>query len=149
MKHLNTYKIFESDSSKEPIDPNSDVEDFKEKFAKKKMYNNTLMIDEPGIKGVLDNITNSNPTMTDDWEVYGVFNKYDNEGDYIIYVKAVSENHARVKASTIKNNIEYIATDFYGAIKISKEEIDGKIDELQNEIHLLKNPLYSGFFVTY
>ena len=144
MKHLNTYKIFESDSYKEPIDPNSDVEDFKEKFSKKKMYNNKLVIDEPGIKGVLDNITNANPTMTDEWEVYGVFNKDDNgrkQGDYILYVKAVSNNHARVKAATIKNNIEYISTGFYGAIKISKDQIDGKIDALQHEIHLLKNPL--------
>jgi|LauGreDrversion4_2_1035121.scaffolds.fasta_scaffold923805_1 hypothetical protein len=144
MKHLNTYKIFESGSSKEPIDPSLDVEEFKEKFANKKMYNGSSIVDEPGIKGILDNITNTNPTMTDEWEVYGVFNKDDNgrkQGDYILYVKAVSKNHARVKAATIKNCIEYISTGFYGAIKITKEEIDGKIDALQHEIHLLKNPL--------
>jgi hypothetical protein len=144
MKHLNTYKIFESDSSKEPIDPSLDVEEFKEKFANKKMYNGSLTIDEPFIKKVLDNISNTNPTMTDEWEVYGVFNKDDNgrkRGDYILYIKAVSILHARVKASTIKNNIEYISTGFYGAIKISKEEIDGIIDSLQHEINLIKNPL--------
>jgi hypothetical protein len=144
MKHLNNYKIFESDSSKEPIDPSLDVEEFKEKFANKKTYNGSLTIDEPGIKGVLDNISNTNPTMTDEWEVYGVFNVDDNgrkRGDYIVYVKAVSKLHARVKAATIKNNIEYILTGFYGAEKLSKEKIDGIIDSLEYEIHLLKNPL--------
>ena len=139
MKHLRKYN---ESLSKDPIDPTLDVEDFKEKFAKKKMYNNELIIDEPNIKRILDIILNNNATMTDDWEIYGIFAIDDKRrGDYMFYVKAVSKEHARLKGSTYRNNIEIISTGYYGAEELSERDIDGMIDALQHEIHLLKNPI--------
>lgn len=141
MKHLRKYN--ESLKSKEPIDPSSDVEEFKDKFAKKKMYNNELVINEPRIKGILDKIVNSDPTMTSDWKIYGVFNTDDygrKQGNYIFYVKAVSKNHARIKGAT-RNGIEIISTGYYGAELLSDDVINARIDGLENEINLLKNPL--------
>lgn len=142
MKHLRRYS--ESLQGREPVDPSSDVEDFREKFAKKKMYNNELVINEPRIKGILDSIVNNDPTMTDDWKIYGVFNTDDNgrkRGDYMFYVKAVSKEHARVKGATYRNNIEIISTGYYKAEELSEEDIDDMIDALEYEIKLLKNPL--------
>jgi len=144
MKHLRRYN--ESLESKEPIDPNSDVEEFKEKFAKKKSWLKVgdLAINNPNIKSILDNIVDSNPTMTDDWKIYGVFNTDDNgrkRGNYMFYVKAVSENHARIKGSTFRNNIEIISTGYYRADVLSDDDINGMIDALEHEINLLKNPL--------
>ena len=141
MKHLRKYN--ESLKSKEPIDPSSDVEEFREKFAKKKMYNNELIIDEPNIKRILDIILNNNATMTDDWEIYGIFNTDDygrKQGNYIFYVKAVSKNHARIKGAT-RNGIEIISSGYYGAELLSDDVINARIDGLENEINLLKNPL--------
>ena len=142
MKHLIRYT--ESLQSKEPIDPTLDVEEFKDKFSKKKSWSKVgaLAIDEPNIKRILDNIVSSNPTMTDDWKIYGVFNTDDNgrrRGDYMFYVKAVSENHARIKAATFRNNIEIISTGYYRADVLSNDDIDGMIDALEHEINLLKN----------
>jgi hypothetical protein len=139
MKHLRKYN---ESLSKDPIDPTLDVEDFKEKFAKKKMYNNELIIDEPNIKRILDIILNNNATMTDDWEIYGIF-RVDGKrrGDYMFYVKAVSKEHARLKGATYRNNIEIISTGYYGSEELSERDIDGMIDALQHEIHLLKNPI--------
>ena len=144
MKHLIRYT--ESLQSKEPIDPTLDVEEFKDKFSKKKSWSEVgaLAIDEPNIKRILDNIVSSNPTMTDDWKIYGVFNTDDNgrrRGDYMFYVKAVSENHARIKAATFRNNIEIISTGYYRADVLSNDDIDGMIDALEHEINLLKNPI--------
>ena len=142
MKHLIRYT--ESLQSKEPIDPSSDVEDFRENFAKKQMYNNELVINEPRIKGILDSIVNNDPTMTDDWEIYGIFNTDINggrRGDYMFYVKAVSKEHARLKGATYRNNIDIISTRYYGAEELSEGDIDGMIDALQHEINLLKNPI--------
>jgi hypothetical protein len=149
MKHLRRYN--ESLESKEPIDPNLDVEDFKEKFAKNtkhginaRSYRNEEILNSPNIKRILDNIVDSNPTMTDDWKIYGVFNTDDNgrkRGDYMFYVKAVSENHARIKGSTFRNNIEIISTGYYRADVLSDDDINGMIDALEHEINLLKNPL--------
>ena len=142
MKHLIRYT--ESLQSKEPIDPSSDVEDFRENFAKKQMYNNELVINEPRIKGILDSIVNNDPTMTDDWEIYGIFNTDINggrRGDYMFYVKAVSKEHARLEGATYRNNIDIISTRYYGAEELSEGDIDGMIDALQHEIHLLKNPI--------
>jgi hypothetical protein len=141
--HDRVAEVNESLKSKEPIDPSSDVEEFKEKFAKKKMYNNELVINEPRIKGILDKIVNSDPTMTSDWKIYGVFNTDDNgrkQGNYMFYVKAVSKNHARIKGAT-RNGIEIISTGYYGAELLSDDVINARIDGLENEINLLKNPL--------
>jgi hypothetical protein len=137
MKHLRRYnesKKMVPLEDKEPIDPTSDVEDFKEMFARKS--------EENLIKSILDNIVNNNPTMTDDWKIYGVFESNDNgekEGDYIFYVKAVSKAHARVKAATYRKESIFITTGYYGADELS--DVDGILDNLQYQIHLLKNPL--------
>lgn len=141
MKHLRKYN---ESLSKDPIDPTLDVEDFKEKFAKKKMYNNELVINTPGIKRILDIILNNNATMTDDWKIYGIYNTDDDgrkQGDYMFYVKAISKDHARIKGATYRNNIEIISTGYYRAEELSEDDIDGMIDALQHEIHLLKNPI--------
>lgn len=141
MKHLRKYN---ESLSKDPIDPTLDVEDFKEKFAKNKMYNNELVIDSPDIKRILDIILNNNATMTDDWKIYGVYNADDygrRQGDYMFYVKAVSKEHARVKAATYRNNIEIISTGYYKAEELSERTINIMIDALQYQISLLKNPI--------
>lgn len=146
MKHLNTYKIFESDDYKDPIDVESDVNEFLEKLGDKfKVWCSKVTFDGQYYNKKLDelnHLSSSNPTMTDLWDVYEIYNTDDygrKMGGPIVLVKAVSKLHARIKASTIKNNLELFTTGFYDAIKISKSEYEAKIENLEKELQKLKD----------
>ena len=147
MKHLNNYKIFESDTYKDPIDVESDVNEFLEKLGEKfriwctkvASSTNTEYYDKR-ISDV-NHLLVSNPTMTDNWDIYEVYNTddYGRNTGTIINVKAVSKLHARVKAATIKNNLELFSTGFYDAKKINKYEYESRIKSLERQIEKLKN----------
>jgi len=110
MKHLNNYKIFESDDFKDPIDVESDVIDFREKFGSNRRIEN--------VEYMLKKLIDENPTMSDNWDIYGIYNADDygrKIGDPLVLVKAINGGHARVKASNILNNIEIYATGLYVA----------------------------------
>jgi len=148
MKHLNTYKIFESDDFKEPVDVESDVNDFLEKFAEKfKTWcnkavssRNTEYYDK--IMSEVNHLLISNPTMTDDWDIYEIHELDDmgrQRGNPMLLVKAVSKLHARIKAANIKNSLELFSTGFYDAFKISKKEHLDKIEKLEKQLQKLKD----------
>jgi len=156
MKHLNNYKIFESESFKDPIDVESDVNEFLEKLGEKFRVwciriagtnfspsstnsTNTEYYDKRISE--INHLSVSNPTMTDNWDIYEVYNTddYGRNTGTIINVKAVSKLHARVKAATIKNNLELFSTGFYDAKKISKDEYESRIKSLERQIEKLKN----------
>lgn len=143
-------KINESIEDKDPIDPSEDVKDFKEKFSKS---NNEAWLD-PNTKSAkaFAQIESSYPTMTDEYETYRLVELDDNGRVRRVlgYFKAVSENHARIRAAVIKNNKEIFLTGYYGANTGNNigEEIQSKIKmiedsmkRLQKELDELKNPI--------
>jgi hypothetical protein len=143
-------KINESIEDKDPIDPSEDVKDFKEKFSKS---NNEAWLD-PNTKSAkaFAQIESSYPTMTDEYETYRLVELDDNGRVRRVlgYFKAVSENHARIRAAVIKNNKEIFLTGYYGANTGNNigEEIQSKIKmiedsmkKLQKELDELKNPI--------
>jgi hypothetical protein len=69
MRHLNTYKIFESDDLKDPIDVESDVIDFREKFGSNRRIEN--------VEHMLKKLVDENPTMSDNWDIYEIYNADD------------------------------------------------------------------------
>jgi hypothetical protein len=147
MKHLNTYKIFESETYKDPIDVESDVNEFLEKLSEKFRIWCTKVASSINTEyydkriSEINHLSVSNPTMTDNWDIYEVYNTddYGRNTGTIINVKAVSKLHARIKASTIKNNLEIFSTGFYDAKKISKDEYESKITSLERQLERLKN----------
>jgi len=143
-------KINESIEDKDPIDPSEDVKDFKEKFSKS---NNEAWLD-PNTKSAkaFAQIESSYPTMTDEYETYRLVELDDNGRVRRVlgYFKAVSENHARIRAAVIKNNKEIFLTGYYDANTGNNigEEIQSKIKmiedsmkKLQKELDELNNPL--------
>jgi len=147
MKHLNNYKIFESDTYKDPIDVESDVNEFLEKLGEKFKDWCTKVVSSKNTEyydkriAEVNHLSVLNPTMTDEWDIYEVYNTddYGRNIGTIINVKAVSKLHARIKAATIKNNLELFSTGFYDAKKISKAEYEAKIQSLERQIAKLKN----------
>lgn len=138
-------KINESIEDKDPIDPSEDVKDFKEKFSDSKSY-----WEDPNsrLAKAFAQIESSYPTMTDEYETYRVLRLDDNGRvrSVLGYFKAVSENHARIRAAVIKNNKEIFLTGYYGAnagnnIADEIEIIENNIKKLQKELDELKNPL--------
>jgi hypothetical protein len=134
MKHLKKF----NESLKEPIDVESDIIEFKEKLGKAyhnfflKMYVYSPEEEELGknifYTKAMNNIEHlivSNPTMTDDWDVWEVYrtDDYGRNSGTIMNVRAVSKLHAKIKVATIKNNLEILATDYYSASKTSKSDI--------------------------
>ena len=95
-------KINESIEDKDPIDPSEDVKEFKEKFTSDSLDPNSR------IAKIFSQIESSYPTMTDEYETYRVLRLDDNGRvrSVLGYFKAVSENHARIRAAVIKNNKE-------------------------------------------
>ena len=143
-------KINESIEDKDPIDPSEDVKEFKEKFSKS---NNEAWLD-PNTKSAkaFAQIESSYPTMTDEYETYRLVELDDNGRVRRVlgYFKAVSENHARIRAAVIKNNKEIFLTGYYRANTGNNigEEIQSKIKmiedsmkKLQKELDELNNPL--------
>jgi hypothetical protein len=136
-------KTFESDSYKDPIDVESDVIEFRKNFienSKFQKYNrNTAYLDR--LEGVLNDLVRQNPTMTDDWNIYDVYNSddYGRKEKTVIYVKAVSRMHARVKAANILNNMEIVATGFYDSSVVDKAEYKARIGALEKQLDQLRN----------
>lgn len=137
MKYLRSF----NESYKEPLDVESDINDFYLKFfgsVDKLPLNDNRW---SNFKEEADALISDNPTMTDEWEVYGVYSGPNLPNKAMIaYVRAISPLHAKVRLALSKNNKD-CATSWYGAELFSKDDIDGKIDELEHEINLLKNPI--------
>jgi hypothetical protein len=107
-------KINESMIDKDPIDPSEDVKEFKEKFSKS--YEAWQDSNSP-ISRMFREIESSYPTMTDEYETYRV-DRLDDNGrvrGVVGYFRAVSKNHARIRASIFKNNKEILLTGYYSA----------------------------------
>jgi hypothetical protein len=130
-------KIYEG--LKDPIDPTADVEDFKEVF-----YDNIPLhlqgINQDKIDKILKKITDEHPTMTESWNVYRVYNIDEDESDTIMYVKAISEDHAKIRASILSGNIQYSLYYYFKSSIMHEKYIKLKLDELEEEIEMLKNP---------
>ena len=112
MKYLKKFE------SKDPIDVDTDIEEFKNLF-KEKIKDHTLM----GLKKLSDD---HGSTMTDDYGYYKVYESddYGREERQIMIVRAVSKFHARLKASIKTKNSEITTTGFYSAKEVDiKEEI--------------------------
>lgn len=139
-------KINESIEDKDPIDPSEDVKEFKEKFLDS--LGNYHLEQDSRISKIFREIESSYPTMTDEYETYRVLRLDDNGRvrSVLGYFKAVSENHARIRAAVIKNNKEIFLTGYYGAnagnnITDEIKIIEDNIKKLQKELDELKNPL--------
>ena len=138
-------KINESMIDKDPIDPSEDVKEFKEKFSKS--YEAWQDSNSP-ISRMFREIESSYPTMTDEYETYRV-DRLDDNGrvrGVVGYFRAVSKNHARIKAAIFKNNKEILLTGYYSAhlaTNISEEIkiIEDNIKKLQKNLDELKNPI--------
>ena len=143
-------KINESIEDKDPIDPSEDVKEFKEKFFS--ALGNYHLEQDSRISKIFKEIESSYPTMTDEYETYRLV-KLDDNGrvrQVLGYFKAVSENHARIRAAVIKNNKEIFLTGYYGAntgnnigeeIQLKIKMIEDSMTKLQKELDELKNPL--------
>ena len=139
-------KINESIEDKDPIDPSEDVKEFKEKFLDS--LGNYHLEKDSRLSKIFREIESSYPTMTDEYETYRVLRLDDNGRvrSVLGYFKAVSENHARIRAAVIKNNKEIFLTGYYGAnagnnITDEIKIIEDNIKKLQKELDELKNPL--------
>ena len=139
-------KINESIEDKDPIDPSEDVKEFKEKFLDS--LGNYHLEKDSRLSKIFREIESSYPTMTDEYETYRVLRLDDNGRvrGVLGYFKAVSENHARIRAAVIKNNKEIFLTGYYSAnagnnITDEIKIIEDNINKLQKELDELKNPL--------
>ena len=148
-------RINESMVEKDPIDPSEDVKEFKEKFfgleptgeTAKKVHASYLEPSSP-LSKMFREIEASYPTMTDEYETYRV-DRLDDNGNVrgvVGYFRAVSKNHARIRAAIFKNNKEILLTGYYSAYKGANigEEIkiiEDNIKKLQKDLDELKNPL--------
>ena len=138
-------KINESMIDKDPIDPSEDVKEFKEKFSKS--YEAWQDSNSP-ISRMFREIESSYPTMTDEYETYRV-DRLDDNGrvrGVVGYFRAVSKNHARIRASIFKNNKEILLTGYYSAYKGANigdeiKTIEDNIKKLQKDLDELKNPI--------
>jgi hypothetical protein len=145
MKYL---KRFESNVYKEPLDVDLDIEKFWGLFGEKiKSYDikrppsKQEWSKEYQIKSMVNKMSDEfGVTMTDDWNYYNVYNADDygkNIGD-IMVVKAVNNQHAKLKVATIKNNLEIFSTGFYLAKKV---DLDKEILDTENQIKSLQKKL--------
>jgi hypothetical protein len=148
-------RINESMMDKDPIDPSEDVKEFKEKFfsttpegtTAKTIQSNYLDPNSP-LSKIFREIETSHPTMTDEYETYRV-DRLDDNGNVrgvVGYFRAVSKNHARIRAAIFKNNKEILLTGYYSAYKganIDEEikTIENNIKKLQKDLDELKNPI--------
>jgi hypothetical protein len=143
-------RINESIIDKDPIDPSEDVKDFREKFGE--LLGNRLESQNPAGRA-LNDIESSHPTMTDKYKIYKVLelDDYGRElrgGSFFGYYRAVSPQHARVKAAVIKSRSDIFLTGYFGAEEISDSLLETEISKLnatlskiQKQIDDLKNPL--------
>jgi hypothetical protein len=139
MRHLKRY----NESYKEPLDVELDVDDFIDMF--KSQIGRYSWREETGeyynMMSDLNSMKDDNPTMTDDWSVWGVY-KINSSGRIVYsgYARAISKEHAKLKIAIYYKIID-IFTPKYNAEILSKEDIDGIIDSHEHEIYLIKNPI--------
>lgn len=148
MKHLKKFNESKSPflntlSNKEPLDVELDVDNFRKMF-KSIMGKYNWEIAGGGRYSLdehLMRISDSNPTLTDDWEIWGVY-KINSSGRIVYsgYARAISKEHAKLKIAIYYKIID-IFTPKYNAEILSKEDIDGIIDSHEHEIYLIKNPI--------
>jgi hypothetical protein len=141
MKYLRRFN--ENLEYKAPLDVEDDVDQFLDIFKNK--ISRYSWREETGeyysMKDDLERIKNDNPTMTGDWDIWGVYKILDSGRIvYSGYVRGISEEHARLKLATNLKLID-IFTPKYKAKKLSKEDIEGIIDSYEHEIYLIKNPI--------
>jgi hypothetical protein len=133
-----------NESLEDSIDVQSEINEFIEKMGKAYHDRYIRGYGEEGEEAYtksmneIENLATTNPTNWDIWEVYET-DDYGRNSGTVIHVKAVSKLHARLKASTIKNNLDIIATGFYSASKIGKSAIEATIAGLERRIEKLKN----------
>ena len=121
--------------SKQPIDASIDVEEFRNSGLYDELIENGWISHD--IDEILDEIEDNSPTMTDDWEVYKVVYESEDEGgnvDVICFVKAISENHAFIKASLIKDDYNIIFIEEYHAYTLNKKGVVNSINNIKSEI---------------
>jgi hypothetical protein len=141
MKYLRKYN--ENLVYKDPIDVELDVDNFIDMFKSK--IGRYSWREETGeyynMMSDLNSMKDNNPTMTDDWSVWGVY-KINSSGRIVYsgYARAISKEHAKLKIAIYYKNID-IFTPKYNAEILSKEDIDGIIDSHEYEIFLIKNPI--------
>ena len=127
----------------------SDIEKFWELFGKKiKSYDEKRPPHNPEwgqeyqiklqIRSIVDQMSKEfEVTMTGGLNYYNVYNADEygrNTGD-IMVVKAINNQHAKLKVATIKNNLEIFLTGFYLAKKV---DLDKEILDTENQIKALQ-----------
>jgi len=130
MNHLK--KFYES---KTPIDVEMDVIEFREKFAERlSKYFDAW----PSLDTILSRLVRENPTMTDDYKFYQVWNSnmknYPDKDTKVI--KAVSPWHAKIIEANRNTiiNIRVITEVNWRVIEIDQNTIDGYIADLEARI---------------
>ena len=120
MKYLK--KFYES---KDPIDVDSDIEEFNDIFKDKRISDTTIAL----ITQLSDD---HGSTMTDDYLYYKVYENDDNgfELREIMIVRAVNVFHARLKAAIKRKNIEIATIGYYGAKKVDIEKEISQLEEI-------------------
>jgi hypothetical protein len=120
MKYLKKFE------SKDPIDVDMDIEEFKNLF-KEKIKDHILI----GLKKLSDDYGS---TMTDYYGYYNVYESddYGREQRHIMIVRAVNKFHARMKASIRTKNLEIATTGFYSAKEVNIKEEISKLEKLIN-----------------
>jgi hypothetical protein len=134
VKHL---KKFNESIKSTPIDVTEDIADFKKLFSNK---------DLKDLDKYLNELLANNPTMTDDWDWYEVYetDDYGRKTDTVCVVKAVSKMHAKVVASVQKRGLSIASTGFFAAKKIDDRyiyELEKSINNKEKELSALKNML--------
>lgn len=142
MIHIQKYNELVEYKEGDILDPTMDIEEFKKKFEKKIRKDDIIKLDAMLYKF---------PTQTDVWKIYEIKEVLDDYGrrtKVVCYIKGVTPNHARLRASLIFNDIEIFTTGFYRSDSISEDEINKRISneldnikKIENEINQLKNPL--------
>jgi len=141
MKHIKTFEQFinEAESSGISLITESvldDIEVFKRKFGKKK----SILSNEPWAESLQNDLEllASTKGKTKIWKVYES-DDYGREVRLLGLFNGVSDQHARLKASIIFNNVEIYATGFYDADEISTGALKLKIKEAEEALDKLKN----------
>lgn len=131
LEELGIYEEGVTLEYKEPIDVESDIEDFREKFGPKANI----------VKSRLDKMSNEiGITLTDNWHYYLVSDSddYGRATRDIMTVRAVNKEHAKLKVATIIGDSKVFTTRFYIAIKVN---IDKMISDTENQIASLQKKL--------
>ena len=145
MKHLKSFN--ENTEFVEPIDVESDIVEFREKF----LTNNTRKLqpkEEFTLERVnkkLNELETQYITMTDKYELFQITNVTDPTKSMVV-VKAVSAAHAYIKASIALNDPSVVFhrlgknnNQYWKLSTVTPESIKYQIDECELKISKLKD----------